>query len=195
MRIWPFGIAAVVGALLAGPSAAQDQPTEAEMMAAWAEAMQIGPEHMALSARAGTWSTTTTYPAHPGSDEIVTEHGTAERVATLDGRVLEERLQGTIMGQPYAGIGRAGFDNVTGRYWSTWTDTMTTGLLVMYGDYDELTSTYTYEGVSIDPLMGEVPMRVEQVVESPDREIMRLSMQFPGQDMAEMMQVVYERQP
>ena len=29
----------------------------------------------------------------------------------------------------FTGVGRTGYDNVTGRYWSTWTDTMSTGVV------------------------------------------------------------------
>lgn len=195
MRKRQLAVAVALGALLAaGPVAAQDMPTEAEMMAAWQGAMAVGPEHMALAARAGTWASTTTYPAQPGSDEMITEQGTVERTATLEGRVLEEQLAGMMMGQPYTGVGRTGYDNVTDRYWTTWTDTMSTGLIVMHGSYDDITSTYTYEGSTVDPLLGEVPMRIQQVIEGPDRESMRLFMEFPGQGMIQVMEVVYERQ-
>ena len=195
MRASRVGLATVVAGLLAvAPAAAQEQPSHEEMMAAWADAMMVGPEHEALTARAGTWTATTTYPVEPGSEEMQSEQGTVERTATLDGRVLEERMDSSMMGQPYAGIGRTGYDNVTDRYWTTWNDTMSTGLMVMYGDYDEATSTYTYEGTTTDPLMGEVPMRIEHTVEGPDRETMLLFMEMPGQGMSEMMEVVYERQ-
>ena len=196
MRLKNIALAVALGALIvSGPAAGQDMPTEAEMMAAWEEAMAVGPEHMALTARAGTWSSTTSYPAEPGSEEMITEQGTVERTATLEGRVLEERIQGTMMGQPYSGIGRTGYDNVTDRYWTTWNDTMSTGLMVMYGSYDDATSTYTFEGSSADPLLGEVPMRVEQVIEGPDRETMRLFMEFPEQGMIQVMEIAYERLP
>ena len=32
-----------------------------------------------------------------------------------------------MMGMPFEGIGRTGYDNVTGKYWSTWIDNMSTG--------------------------------------------------------------------
>jgi hypothetical protein len=195
MRTAEIALGAVLAGFLAAASAvAQEQPTHQEMMAAWEEAMKLGPQHEALATRSGIWATTTTYAVEPGSDEMMTEQGTVERTVTLDGRVLEEDFQGTMMGQPYAGVSRSGYDNVTDEYWSTWNDNMSTGLMVVYGTYDEATSTYIYEGVSHDPLMGEVPTRIEQKIEGPDRETMTLSMQMPGQEMMQMMQIVYERQ-
>ncbi|MGF1624538.1 MAG: hypothetical protein ACFCVH_06615, partial [Alphaproteobacteria bacterium] len=80
MRMAQTALAAVLAGMLATAAAtAQEQPTEEEMMAAWQEAMQVGPEHEALTSRSGTWTTTTTYPVMPGSDQIQTEQGTVER--------------------------------------------------------------------------------------------------------------------
>lgn len=195
MRMAQTALAAVLAGMLATAAAtAQEQPTEEEMMAAWQEAMQVGPEHEALTSRSGTWTTTTTYPVMPGSDQIQTEQGTVERTVTLEGRVLEERMDSTMMGQPYSGIGRTGYDNVTDRYWTTWNDTMSTGIILMHGDYDEASGTYTFEGTATDPLAGELDMRIEHTVDGSDRETMLLFMEMPGHGMMEMMEVVYERQ-
>ena len=40
------------------------------------------------------------------------------------------------MGQPCNGQGPHGFDNVTGKYRATWTDSMSTGLMVSEGSCD-----------------------------------------------------------
>lgn len=184
--------ACVIGFAGLQPVAAQ-QPSEEEMMAAWQEAMAVGPEHEALAARAGTWAITTTYMM-PGADHAAEDHAVVERTVTMDGRVLQESVQGTMMGMPFAGEGRTGFDNVTERYWSTWTDTTSTQLFVMHGDFDAATGTYTYEGNTVDPLMGEMTMRIEWTIDGPDQETAVFFADYPGQGMTQIMQMIYERQ-
>ncbi|MEZ5670434.1 MAG: DUF1579 family protein [Alphaproteobacteria bacterium] len=193
-RVAMMTAAAVIAGLSAVVPAAAQQPTEEEMMAAWQAAMAVGPQHEALAARVGTWAVTTTYAAMPGSDQMITEHGTAERTVALDGRVVEERFAGSMMGMPFTGEGRTGYDNVTGRYWTTWTDTMSTALIVLYGSYDEATATYTFEGTTVAPLMGDIPTRIERVIDGPDRETSVFYFQYPGMDEAEVMEIAYERQ-
>jgi len=61
------------------------------------------------------------------------ETGTATRSMTLDGRVLVEDVSSSMMGSPFTGHGMMGYDNVTGKYWSTWNDSMSTGLMVSEG--------------------------------------------------------------
>ena len=41
-----------------------------------------------------------------------------------------------MMGTPFTGHGMTGYDNVTGKYWSTWTDSMSTGIMVSEGSCD-----------------------------------------------------------
>ena len=182
----------LAGVVLSVPAAAQ--PTQEEMMAAWAEAMAVGEQHEAFADRAGTWAMTTTYQLDPNGPPVV-EHGTAERSIAMGGRVLEERVDGQMMGTPFQGLGRLGYDNVTGRYWSTWTDTTSTALIVLYGDYDAESSTYTFEGEATDPLMGPMIMRVETTIEGPDRDRALFYIPVPGtEDDVQMMEIVYERQ-
>ena len=64
------------------------------------------------------------------------ESGTATRTMALDGRVLVEDFKGTMMGNPFSGHGMTGYDNVSGKYWSTWTDSMSTGLMISQGTCD-----------------------------------------------------------
>ena len=63
----------------------------------------------------------------------------------LDGRVMVEQFEGTMMGAPFKGHGMSGYDNVTGKYWSTWNDSMSTGLMVSTGTCDAQNAC-TFEG-------------------------------------------------
>jgi hypothetical protein len=73
------------------------------------------------------------------------EKGTATRKMALDGRMLVEDFSGSMMGQPFTGQGTRGFDNVSGKHWSTWMDSMSTGLMVSEGTCDKKNAC-TYKG-------------------------------------------------
>ena len=46
----------------------------------------------------------------------------------LGGRVMAERMEAKMAGQPFSGLGMTGYDNTSGQYWSTWSDSMGTGI-------------------------------------------------------------------
>jgi hypothetical protein len=149
-----FPCLALVLALYAAGTAAKDPPTLTPQQQAEMEAYQKagapGPAHAALAKTVGRYTLAIkSWPA-PGADAVV-ESGTATRQMTLDGRVLVEDSQATMMGQPFTGHGMHGFDNVTGKYWSTWNDSMSTGLMVSEGSCDAA-GACTYSGSWNDPV-------------------------------------------
>jgi len=97
------------------------------------------------------------------------------------------------MGTPFIGLARNGFDNVSGMWWSTWTDSMSTGIMVAHGECDEKNNC-TYVGTHNDPVAGgEVTSRYESKWMSADQEY--FAMYGPGRDGKEvkMMEMVYTR--
>ena len=56
------------------------------------------------------------------------------------------------MGAPFAGHGTMGYNNVTGKYWSTWNDNMSTGLMLSEGTCDTQGKTCTFTGTWDDPV-------------------------------------------
>jgi len=123
-------------------------------MEAWQKSMTPGPQHAALARAVGTYVMTVKNWPEPGAEPMVSE-GTAERTMALGGRVLEEKVSATMMGQPFEGLGRTGYDNVTRKHWSTWTDTMSTGLIVMHGSLAD-DGSGSFEGESADPMTGRM---------------------------------------
>jgi hypothetical protein len=133
-------------ALAGDPQAQTMSPEEQKMMEIWAQAMKPGPQHKELAAMAGTWEFKGTFwmdPSAPPSQSA----GTAERVILLGGRVLQEKVTSSMMGQPFEGMGLTGYDNITGEYWSTWNDNMSTGIMMATGkctkDKCEFIGTYS----------------------------------------------------
>ena len=164
------------------------------MMQAWIDAMTPGPEHAALASREGSWSVTSTWWMEPGGEPQVSQ-GSAERHMIYEGRVLEETYYGDMAGLPFEGRATVGYDNVTGRFWSTWIDSMSTGVTLLYGDYDEAEGTWTWEGETPNPITGGlVPMRIESRMDGEGQETSTFYGPGPDGEMVRTMELVYERQ-
>lgn len=189
------GICLAALTILAAPLAAQDTAPSAEeaaMMETWQKAMTPGGPHAHLAKSAGTFKATVTMWMDPSAPPEVSE-GTSERKMILGGRVLEEKFAGTMMGMPFEGLGHTGYDNVTGKYWGTWIDNMSTGVAMLEGMVDEETGKGTFEGEVSDAMAGKkTPMRIESRMED-GKEVNEFYMTGPGGEMMKSMEIVYER--
>lgn len=161
--------------LLLSPLAAvaQDQgggPEEQAMMAAMMAAMTPGAPHHELATRAGEWKLTSTFWMDPSQPPMVTP-GTAHREPMLGGRVLVEKVSASMMGMPFEGYGMTGYDNTTGKYWTTWNDNMSTGLVHGIGTRGA-DGKVTYDASMVDP-MSKQTIKVRMVItETADTEVM-----------------------
>lgn len=190
---------AVSALLLAGPALAQDKPpamtpeTQA-MMEAYQKAGTPGMEHGRLASMAGTYDLTVKSWYAPGAPPS-TDTGTATRRMILGNRVMLEEVTSQMMGQPFSGQGLHGFDNVTGKYWGTWNDSMSTGLMVSEGTCDaQLSCTYT--GTHHDPVTKK-PQSSRMTTRWTDKNTEVFEMYGPGPDgkEAKMMEITYKRRP
>ena len=184
--------------LLAGPLAAQEstKPQMTPEMQAMMEAMQKagtpGAEHQKLASLAGNYDLTIKSWHAPGG-EPTTDTGTATRKMILGNRVMVEEVSSQMMGQPFTGQGLHGYDNVTGKYWSTWNDSMSTGLMVSNGTCDaKLTCTYT--GTYHDPV-SKKPQTTRMTTRQTDATTEVFEMYAPGPDgkEAKMMEITYKK--
>ena len=110
----------------------QMTPEQKAEMEAFIKAGTPGTQHQWLASRAGNYDLKIK-SWHEAGAPANEETGTATRKPMLDGRVVIEDVSSTMMGTPFTGHGMMGFDNVSGKYWSTWTDSMSTGLMVSEG--------------------------------------------------------------
>jgi hypothetical protein len=187
----------IAGALLALPMPGRAQPPEmtAEQkaeMEAYMKAGTPGAPHKALAATAGTYDVKAKSWQAPGGPAME-ETGTATRRMTLDGRVLVEEFKGSMMGMPFTGHGMRGYDNVTAKYWGTWMDSMSTGLMVSEGTCDAKNAC-TFTGTFNDPVKkGKVSSRMTSRWTSPTTEV--FEMYGPGRDGKEfkMMELTYTK--
>ncbi len=138
------------------PAIAQDKdapqmtPEQQAEMDAYIKAGTPGPVHADLAKSAGAYDLSIKSWHAPGTEPVI-EKGTATRTMVLGGRVLVEDMSASMMGQPFNGHGMHGYDNVTGKHWSTWNDSMSTGLMTSEGSCDA-DHACTFTGSWVDPV-------------------------------------------
>jgi hypothetical protein len=137
--------------------------TETEMMAIWTKLATPGAEHELLGRYVGEWKVVMKGWMDPHQPPTEGK-GRASIAALHGGRVRTEKFGGEMMGMPFEGWGMVGFDNATQKYWMTWTDNMSTGL--MYSAEGALSpdkKTLTYFATMDKPATGEKNVRVKYV--------------------------------
>jgi len=188
-------LALLAGSPLAAQEAAAPQqmtPETKAMMEAFQKAGTPGAEHKKLADMAGAYDLTIKSYHTPGA-EPTADSGTATRRMILGNRVLVEEVTSQMMGAPFSGQGLHGFDNVTGKYWATWNDSMSTGLMVSEGTCDaNLTCTYT--GSYHDPV-SKKPQTSRMTSKWTDKTTEVFEMYGPGPNGKEtkMMEITYKK--
>jgi hypothetical protein len=191
-----FTAAAVLlaGAALAQQSGEQPPmtPEQKAEMEAYQKAGTPGEPHKALAATAGSYTIKTKSWSEPGGP-ATEESGTATRTMTLDGRVLVEEVTSTLMGAPFVGRGMTGYDNVSGKHWSTWNDSMSTGIIVSQGTCDAK-NTCTFTGSWNDPIKKRpVTSRMTSRWTSPTTEIFEMYGPAKNGKEMKMMEITYTK--
>jgi len=175
-----------------GKQPPQMTPEQKAEMEAYMKAGTPGAPHQALASSAGnydlkmrSWQAAAAPPME--------ETGTATRVMALDGRVLVEDVSSSMMGSPFTGHGMMGYDNVTGKYWSTWNDSMSTGLMVSEGTCDAQKSC-TFTGHWNDPVK-KTPVKARMTTRWTSPTVQVFEMYAPGKDGKEfkMMEITYTK--
>jgi len=184
-----FGLPALAQEGKGTPEMTPEQKAEME---AYMKAGTPGEPHKRLAATVGTYDLRIKSWSEPGGPPTE-EKGTATRTMLFDGRVLVEDVSSTMMGTPFTGRAMTGYDNVSGTYWSVWTDSMSTGIMVSEGTCDAK-KVCTYTGSWNDPIKkGPVKARMTSRWASPTTEV--FEMYGPGKDGKEMkmMEMTYTR--
>ena len=137
-----------------------------KMMKVYRKLATPGAPHQKLAALAGSWSTKTKAWMEPGKPPVEGT-GTCEQRMLLDGRYLQQEYTGDMMGSPFTGINVIGYDNHTGKYVSTWIDSMSTGIYFFEGTASADGKTITQESSYDDPVRGPTVWRsVTRIVDA-----------------------------
>ena len=186
--------AALAAAQEKGKKAAKaGPPDEKAMMEMMAKASTPGEQHKKLDAFAGTFDAKLKMwmdPSKPPEEST----GKAESKWVLGNRYLEQRYEGTFMGQPFSGLGYTGYDNVGKKYFMTWMDTASTGAMEMTGKWDAAGKVMTFTGTVLDPMTGKPSKITEKVtVADNDHHMFEMWGPDPTGKNYKMMEVHYTR--
>jgi hypothetical protein len=184
------GAKAAPATKLETPAPPQADAARDTMMAEMMRLATPGPQHEALKASVGKWKAVVKSWSAPG--EPLVSEGTSESRMILGGRYLEDRLQSTMMGQPFEGYGLTGYDNGAQRYWFFWVDNMSTSMMSGTGSMDEAGKTLTVTATTPGP--DGKPTDVRMVTKFVDENTHVWSMygMMGGQEML-MMEITYTR--
>lgn len=148
-------IVALLPLVVASAAVAQ---TEAEMQAAmekWVAMGTPGAPHQMLAKLEGTWEAKVKMwmdPAAPPEESA----GSSVNKMILGGRWLQQEYTGSMMGQPFHGMGYTGYDNYKKQYVGTWMDTASTSVMNMAGTMDAAGKVMTCTGSMDDCITGAV---------------------------------------
>jgi hypothetical protein len=145
-------LSVVLVLLLAVPALAQDakkQPSEAEIMAMYAEMAQPVAEHKRITDLAGSWKVTTKLWFDPAGQPM-TATGTGVAKPILGGRFVQ--IDTTLAGTPASeSMSVVGFDRRTNEYTLVGFDTLGTYYITAAGKYDEAQKSILLSGSYLQP--------------------------------------------
>jgi len=191
------GIAVAVSA--AAQDAGNDPKTgkgaadEKARMEAWQKAAAPGEIHKKLEPFVGTfdarvrmWSD----PSKPPEDST----GTMTSTWVLGNRFVQQNYEGSMMGEPFNGMGYVGYDNVSKKIQSVWMDSASTGMMWMTGTADASGKTMNAKGSMSDPMSGHVlPIEDKITVVDNDHHKMEMFTKGPGGKPMKVMEIEYTR--
>jgi hypothetical protein len=152
-------------------------------------------EHKEMAKCLGKWDVVCK-SWHGGPDgEPMVSTATAVFKPVLDGHYFIQNYKcNDFMGQPYYGLGMQGYDRFTKQYFSTWMDSWSTGMMVMYGQADA-SGTITYHGKMDDPMTGrrDSPIRAVARDLSDDAMVFEMHDKAPDGTEYKMMELTYTR--
>ncbi|MBP7587852.1 MAG: DUF1579 family protein [Thermoanaerobaculia bacterium] len=198
---WRMGIVVLVACGAGAVSGLAQAPGEPQMsaeqkaaMAAWTKAMTPGKEHQEMASRIGTWQGKVSMWEAPGAAPQISP-GKSERTMGLGGRVMIDHWTGSMMGMPFEGLGMTGYDNASGKWWSTWSDNFSTGVMTGTGTCDtDHKKGCSFVSSSVDPMTGKAKTTRSTVSwPTADDEVMEMFDTAPGGKEWKSMEIVLRR--
>ncbi len=197
MRLTHITLACLCLVISASLAVAKDKKQEGKMdqqamMEAYQKLATPGEPHKQLAGLAGSWTTQTKEWMEPGKPPVEST-GSVEMKMLLDGRFLQQEFTGNMMGQPYAGVGISGYDNLRKRYVTTWIDTMGTGIFMMEGTASADRKTITLRGQHDVPGGGRMTHRAVWKISDTNTHTFEMYGSHRGAKEMKMMEIIYTR--
>jgi hypothetical protein len=139
-----------------------------------------------FDAKFRTWATPSSAPAE--------DTGVMVANWVLDGRYIQIMLAGTVAGEPYSGIGYAGFDNTTKKYVTTFMDSGSTGMEWYTGGFDASGKVATLKATIANPVTGKpTPLEMRLTLDAAGNHVTELWGEGLGTTMFKMMEISYTK--
>lgn len=168
--------------LVSGTAAGQEM--SAEEIAMFDKYAMPGENHRLMEPMIGEWEETVVMWFAPEAPPVTMEASmTAEWI--LDGRWVRSEHRGTMMGQPFHGIGLDGYDSYREEYVSIWMDNMSTASMVSRGTHDPATNAVTLMGTADDFMASREDVPVRSVTHWTDPDTFVFEMYTESEDGAE----------
>lgn len=151
-----------------------------------------GVQHKLLDRMAGKWETVTKSWSSPDTPPDVS-YGVCEQKMILGGRFLQQECSGEMMGDAFTGIGFTGYDNHTGKFVSTWMDSMGTAIYVFEGKPDAGGRGFTQKCSADNPARGPMVWRSVCALKDDDTITFEMYGAVKGGREEKMMEMVYTR--
>jgi hypothetical protein len=128
-----------------------------------------GKNHEFLAKGVGEWKAKSTIWMAPGADAITSE-GASTMSPMMGGRFYKVEMTGEMPGMgPYNGFGIHGYDNVAGKFVSTWIDNHGTGMMTGTGELSKDGKTLTWDYQFSCPLTKKASkMREVETITGPN---------------------------
>jgi hypothetical protein len=139
-----------------------------------------------FDAKLRTWATPSSAPAE--------DIGVMVGNWVLDGRYIQMMLAANVGGEPYSGIGYAGFDNTTKKYMCTFMDSGSTGMEWYMGGFDASGKKATLKATIANPVTGKpTPLEMRLTLDSAGNHVTELWGDGLGTTMFKMMEITYTK--
>ncbi len=152
-------------------------------------------EHARLKESAGTWSVDCTFFMDPSGEPM---QNTATEVVEMVGDFWTvSRFTCDFMGMPFEGRATLGYDPASGKWISSWIDSMSTFLFKFDGGYDAEGKVLTMTGKGPFPGSGSPDLtdfRTTEEQVDPDTRKFEMFITMPDGTENKMMSYVYSRQ-
>ncbi len=142
----------------------------ADMMKNWEESMKLNEHHNRLKMFVGEWEVVTKHWMQPGGEPNISK-AESECDLVFNGRYVRQTFEGVIempdasgkmVKQNFKGESMMGYDNVKKQYVSTWIDSMSTGIWMEHGQWDDKENGFVLYSDFVDPMTRQ-PSRAKSV--------------------------------
>ena len=171
-----------------------DQAQMKEWMEKVKQFTEPSEHHKILERFIGKWNTETRFVM--GGQTSPPEKGTAEYSWLMDGRWLQSKSTGTLMGKPMESFHLLGYDNFKKSFVTTTVNSIDTAMLHSEGDMDPGGNTLITYGTLDEYLTGEHDKMVKRVwkFESSDKFVLEVHDLPIGMNNTKVIEIIFTRQ-